>query len=94
VSTHTAGPWTVENRDERLLIWADGRHDPIADLSLVVEGVEPETEAACAEEQEANARLIAASPALFAALKGIMQAPMSHKAILAAHAAIAEAGEP
>ncbi len=43
------------------------------------------------EPTEEDARLIAAAPDLLAALEGIMAAPMSTKAMLAAHAAIAKA---
>src|SRR3954471_12617862 len=43
------------------------------------------------EVREATARLLAAAPELLEALEGVMNSPMSTKAIHAAHAAIAKA---
>lgn len=59
---HTPGPWTVEDRVERLLIWADGSHDFIAQVSTVADGADEDAQEAYEEEQQANAALIAAAP--------------------------------
>jgi len=74
-SRHTPGPWTIEDREDRLLIWSDGRHDYIASLPADIDGLDSEEVAAnVRKEQEANARLIAAAPDLLAALERIIGA--------------------
>jgi len=69
----TPGPWEVEDRDERLLIWADGNHDAIAIIGTVAEGADEDAQEKYEEEQRANARLIAAAPAMYEALEGFVR---------------------
>lgn len=62
MSKHTAQPWTIRQGD-KLEIWgADGR-------KIIAEMTAEDTGAA---ERDANARLIIAAPALFAALRKLV----------------------
>ena len=70
---HTPGPWTAEERDERILIWSDGSHDYLAALSLDADGADEEVADAYADERQANARLIAAAPDLLAACEAALR---------------------
>jgi hypothetical protein len=71
MSAHTPGPWEIEDREERQLIWADHAHDFVAQLSMVAEGADDDEQEKFEAEQAANARLIAAAPELLEALKSL-----------------------
>lgn len=96
---HTRGPWTVEDREERILIWSDGAHEPIAELSTVADGADDDAAERWADEQRENADLLAAAPDLLAACLAIVAAserrpgaPSTNAIAVMVRAAIQKAG--
>jgi hypothetical protein len=63
--THTQGPWVVKLKDRKWVIKGpDKKHSPVALVELEGFGMGPSRAV-----REANARLIAAAPDLYAAVK-------------------------
>lgn len=68
-AAHTPEPWTLEDRDTRILIWSDRAHDFIAQLSTEAEGADDDAAEAFAEEQWANAAVMVTAPQTLAQLE-------------------------
>ena len=60
MSAHTKGKLELEDRDERLLLWADGSHDYVAELSTAADGADEDAQSAYEDEQRENARRLVA----------------------------------
>jgi hypothetical protein len=71
MSAHTPGPWTVEDRVERLLIFANGSPDFVAEIPAI--SPDDDVQLAYERGQSANARLIAAAPDLLEAAKEVLK---------------------
>ena len=67
-ANHTPGPWTVGNHGEA--VWQNINEDTDKNICTVLKQDDPSNERG---ETWANARLIAAAPALLAALKAIAE---------------------
>lgn len=75
MGAHTPGPWEAQERDERVVLFADGFHDEMASFPTLFD-CDTEAQAdAVAEEQIANATMAAAAPEMFAALQKV---PLRH----------------
>ena len=80
---HTSGPWLIQKRKSSGINVYGGHN--AAERIAIVDGW-------ISEEEEANARLIAAAPDLLAALKGVVRlSDRKHEAWDRARAAIAKA---
>jgi hypothetical protein len=66
--THTQGPWVVKLKDRKWVIKGpDKKHSPVALVELEGFGMGPSRAV-----REANARLIAAAPRMYAALEALI----------------------
>ena len=68
----TRGPRIVEDREERIVVWADRYHDELASFRIGETETTEQFEA-CHAEQLANAHLDAAAPDLYDALVGLLE---------------------
>ena len=71
-SKHTQGPWKVDT----FCVWGGTHGD--AYVAATLTGI-------CEEEQRANARLIAASPTMYEALKALVDWDTEHDGIYSQH---------
>lgn len=64
------GDWSLEEREIRIIVRAEGFHDEVASFPLYEEYAEtPEQEIALHNEQMANATLFVAAPKMYRLLK-------------------------
>lgn len=68
-TTWTPGPWYVTECDDFIRVRQESSD---AVLATMEDGTHPELELVPWTEQQANARIMAASPTLYEALKGLM----------------------